>query len=130
MVFNDVDGIYTYTYTAERKDNCVVCSQVPQTLTVSDPTKMKLKDLIEILCEDEKYQMKTPGLTTVINGKNKTLYISTIKSIEEKTRDNLNKSLVDLGLKDGSEIMVADTTTPITLVFTLKFEINDVEMKS
>jgi ubiquitin-activating enzyme E1 C len=128
MVFNDVDGIYTYTYTAERKDNCVVCSQVPQTLNVTDPNKMKLKDLINLLCEEETYQMKNPGLTTVIDGKNKTLYISTIKSIEERTRDNLNKTLVELGLKDGTDIMVADTTSPMTLVFTLKFLVSDVEM--
>ena len=128
MVFNDVDGIYTYTYTAERKDNCVVCSQVPQTLLIPDATKMKLKDLIQTLCEDETYQMKNPGLTTTVGGKNKTLYISTIKSIEERTRDNLNKSLVELGLKDGSEIMVADATTPMTLVFCLKFQSSDVEM--
>lgn len=128
MVFNDVDGIYSYTYTAEKKDNCLVCSQVPQTIKIEDPYKMKLKELIQMLCEDETYQMKNPGLTTIINGKNKTLYISTIKSIEERTRDNLNKTLVELGLQDGADIMVADSTSPMTLVVKLKFLIKDVEM--
>lgn len=130
MVFNDVDGIYTYTYEAEKKETCLACSQVPQTLNIKDPQKMKLKDLIQILCESASFQMKSPGLTTTINGKNKTLYMSTIKSIEERTRENLNKSLVELGLEDSSEIMVADLTTPNTMLLRLKYESCDVEMKA
>ena len=38
-------------------------------------------------------QMKSPGITTTFNGKNKTLYMQTVKSIEEKTRENLKKTL-------------------------------------
>ena len=38
-------------------------------------------------------QMKSPGITTSLNGKNKTLYMQTVKSIEEKTRQNLKKTL-------------------------------------
>lgn len=129
MVFNDVDGIYTYTYQAEKKDDCLICSQKPQTLEVKDPYKMKLKQLVELLSESASYQMKNPGLTTIVDGKNKTLYMSTIKSIEERTRENLNKTLIELGLKDGQEILVADVTSPSTLVISLKFLINDVEMK-
>ncbi|KAJ8950714.1 hypothetical protein NQ318_012794 [Aromia moschata] len=128
MVFNDVDGIYTYTYEAEKKDNCLVCSQVRQALEIQDPHRMKLKQLIELLTESAAYQMKSPGLTTVIDGKNKTLYMSLIKSIEERTRDNLNKTLVELGLKDGQEILVADVTSPNTLIFSLKYLVKDVEM--
>lgn len=130
MIFNDVDGIYTYTYEAERKDDCLACSQIPQTLQIKDPSKYKLKDLISLLCESTDYQMKSPGLTTTINGKNKTLYMPTIASIEEQTRENLNKTLCELGLTDGSELMVADLTSPNTLVFKIKYADinNDVEM--
>lgn len=127
LVFNDVDGIYTYTFESEKKDNCLACSQIPQTLPINDPHKMKLKNLIEVFCESATYQMKNPGLTTTINGKNKTLYIATIKSIEEKTRDNLNKSLIELGLTDGSEIMVADLTSPNTLTVRLKYLSGDLK---
>ncbi|GJQ82570.1 hypothetical protein Trydic_g13023 [Trypoxylus dichotomus] len=129
MVFNDVDGIYTYTYEAEKKDNCLACSQIPYTIPIKDPSKYKLKDLIELLCESASFQMKNPGLTTVIDGKNKTLYMSTIKSIEERTRENLTKSLLDLGLTDNSEVMVADLTSPSTMVLKLKYLVNDVEME-
>lgn len=89
---------------------------------------MKLKQLLEVLSESAVYQMKSPGLTTSIDGKNKTLYMSTIKSIEERTRANLNKTLVELGLEDGQEILVADVTSPSTLVIKLKYLSNDVEM--
>lgn len=54
MIFNDIDGIYTYVYEAEQKVDCTVCSNIPQLITVEDPTKMKLKDLIELLCESPK----------------------------------------------------------------------------
>lgn len=37
-------------------------------------------------------QMKSPGITTSIDGKNRTLYMQTVKSIEEKTRGNLKKT--------------------------------------
>lgn len=128
MVFNDVDGIYTYTYEAEKKENCLGCSQVPQTLDVKDPAKMKLKDIIELLRESASFQMKNPGITSVINGKTRTLYMSTVKNIEEQTRENLNKNLVELGLENDSEIMVTDITSPNALFFKFKFLNNDVEM--
>lgn len=37
--------------------------------------------------------MKAPGLTTTINGKNKTLYMQTVQSIKEKTKENLKQTL-------------------------------------
>ncbi|CAH1975152.1 unnamed protein product [Acanthoscelides obtectus] len=128
LVFNDVDGIYSYTYEAEKKDNCLVCSQKPLILDIKDPHSFKLKQLIDILSESAEYQMKNPGLTTVIDGKNKTLYMSTIKSIEERTRVNLDKTLVELGIKDGQDILVADVTSPTTVVLKLKYLTSDVEM--
>lgn len=69
------------------------------------------------------------GITTIIDGKNKTLYISTVKSIEERTRCNLTQSLGELGLKDGQQIMVTDQTTPNTITLQLKYNANEVEMK-
>ncbi|XP_030755571.1 NEDD8-activating enzyme E1 catalytic subunit [Sitophilus oryzae] len=128
MVFNDIDGIYTYAYEAEKKDNCTVCSNIPHPVDIDDPCKMKLKDLIDFLCENIKFQMKNPGLTTTIDGKSKTLYIPTIKMIEERTRPNLSKTLIDLGLRDGQEIVVADVTTPTSVIIKLRYTISDVEI--
>ncbi|XP_015589494.1 NEDD8-activating enzyme E1 catalytic subunit [Cephus cinctus] len=127
MVLNNIEGIYTYTYEAEKKDDCLACSQVPREIEIKDPN-WKLKDLIELLCERSDLQMKNPGLTANINGKNKTLYMHTVQSIEEKTRENLQKTLQDLGLRDGIELNVADVTTPNTVTLKLKFSQTDVEM--
>uniref|UniRef100_A0A1B6K7X0 NEDD8-activating enzyme E1 catalytic subunit n=1 Tax=Homalodisca liturata TaxID=320908 RepID=A0A1B6K7X0_9HEMI len=120
MVFNDLDGIYTYTYEAEKKENCLACSQVAKCLEIPNG-EMKLQEVVDWLCESTKYQMRSPGIAAVINGQNRTLYMPHVPSIEEKTRCNLKKTLTDLGLVNGSEIMVADVTSPNTIVFNLKF---------
>jgi len=119
-VLNDVDGVYTYTYEAERKENCLACSQVPQEIEIKD-SKYKLQNLIDLLCERPDLQMKSPALTAIIDGKCKTLYMQMVASIEKKTRENLSKTLIELGLKDGTEINVADVTTPNTITLKLRF---------
>lgn len=117
MVFNDTDGIYTYTYEAERNENCVACSQIPKTLIFHENTR--LQEVMEHLSST--YQMKGPGVTTTDDhGKNKTLYLPNISSIEERTRPNLKKTLHELGLKDGSQLIVADATSPNSIEFHLK----------
>ncbi|XP_023287491.1 NEDD8-activating enzyme E1 catalytic subunit [Orussus abietinus] len=128
MVVNNLDGIYTYTYEAERKDDCLACSQVPKEIEVKN-ANIKLKDFISLLCERPDLQLKNPGITANIGGKNKTLYMQTVSSIEEKTRDNLIKTLAELGLIDGTELMVADVTTPNTVVLKLRFPQTDVVME-
>ncbi|XP_032822542.1 NEDD8-activating enzyme E1 catalytic subunit isoform X1 [Petromyzon marinus] len=119
MVFNDVDGLYTYTFEAERKDNCPACSQVPQNLEFS--SSARLQEVLTHLTESTSFQMKSPAITATVDGKNKTLYMQTIASIEERTRPNLSKTLQELGLTDGQELAVADVTTPQTVLFKLHF---------
>uniref|UniRef100_A0A8C7GLH9 NEDD8-activating enzyme E1 catalytic subunit n=1 Tax=Oncorhynchus kisutch TaxID=8019 RepID=A0A8C7GLH9_ONCKI len=119
MVFNDVDGLYTYTFEAERKENCSSCSQVPQDLHFSPSAK--LQEVLDYLTENASLQMKSPAITATLEGKNKTLYLQTVTSIEQRTRPNLSKSLKELGLLDGQELAVADVTTPQTLLFKLSF---------
>ena len=46
----------------------------------------KLQEFIDLLVSDPTFQMKSPGVTTSIDGKNKTLYMSKVASIEEATR--------------------------------------------
>lgn len=128
MVFNDLDGIYSYTYEAEKKSDCLACSQVPKVVNVADPNGMTLQDLVNHLCEGLEFQMKSPGLTTTVDGKNKTLYMSTVKSIEERTRANLTLSLFELGLRDGQELLVADLTNPNSVTIKLKYNTNEVDM--
>lgn len=119
MVFNDTDGLYTYTFEAEKKEDCAACSQRPQVLTFPDDAT--LKSVIDFLNDSPTYQMKAPSLTTMVDGKNKTLYIQSVKSLEEKTRHNLPKKLKDIGLVDGQEIVVADSTTPKAIICKIQF---------
>ncbi|KAK6993522.1 NEDD8-activating enzyme E1 catalytic subunit [Biomphalaria glabrata] len=118
MNFNDTKGVYTYTFEAEKSEGCLACSDRPQVLNFTETDK--LQDIINHLQENATYQMKSPGVTTSMDGKNKTLYMQTVKSIEEKTRENLKKSLKELGLMDKQELYVADVTTPNTLTFQLQ----------
>ncbi|KAK6473984.1 NEDD8-activating enzyme E1 catalytic subunit isoform X1 [Huso huso] len=119
LVFNDVDGLYTYTFEAERKENCSACSQVPQKLQFS--SSAKLQEVLDYLTENASLQMKTPAITATVDGKNKTLYLQTVASIEERTRPNLSRTLKELGLAEGQELAVADVTTPQTVLFKLNF---------
>lgn len=64
MVFNDVDGIYTYNFESERKVDCLACSNVPRPVPVDDPNTMTLENLIAFLCESAEFQMKSPGKCT------------------------------------------------------------------
>lgn len=57
--------------------------------------------------------MKCPGITTVIDGKSKTLYMKSVKSIEVKTRDNLKKSLK--GMTDNFKLCKFGLLVPNTV---------------
>lgn len=119
MVFNDVYGIYTYAYEAARNEDCLACSQKARNVKIS--ASSKLQEFLDMLVHDVAYQMKSPGVTTSIGGKNKTLYMPNVSSIEEATRPNLKKTLKELGLTSGCEVVVADATTPIPVVLRLAF---------
>eukprot|EP00069_Balaena_mysticetus_P009573 bmy_01242T0 len=119
LVFNDVDGLYTYTFEAERKENCPACSQLPQNIQFSPSAK--LQEVLDYLTNSASLQMKSPAITATLEGKNRTLYLQSVTSIEERTRPNLSKTLKELGLVDGQELAVADVTTPQTVLFKLHF---------
>lgn len=91
VVFNDTDGVYTYTFEAEKNDKCLACSQAP--ITVEFQESAKLQDIFDHLVNSPDLQMKSPGMTTVMGGRNKTLYMPSVPSIEERTRGNLKKTL-------------------------------------
>ena len=69
-------------------------------------------------------QLRSPGVVTMVNGKNKTLYMSTVKSIEEATKANLKKTLKgNLLLFSMSQIPLEVNCKIITvLIIALKFE--------
>jgi len=84
----------------------------------------KLQDFIDLLTADARYQMKSPGVTTInpATGRNKTLYMASVESIEKATKPNLKKTLKDLGIVNGAELVVADSTTPNAIEFKISFQ--------
>lgn len=117
MVFNDTDGIYTYTFEYEKKEDCLACSNKPHMYAATDSTTLHtFRQYLK-----EAFQMKSPALTANINNKNKTLYLDSIPSIEERTRRNLDMTLRDLGLHAGDEIAVGDISSPKPMSFRIQF---------
>lgn len=108
-------GLYTYTFEAEKKDDCPVCGQLAQTLTV-DPS-WTLEDFLASLAERAEAQLKKPSIRTEA----KTLYYQAPKSLEEQTRPNLQKKMADL-VSDGEEVGVSDPAFMITFKFKLVFK--------
>ena len=78
-----------------------------------------LQQVLDILTDaGGKYQMRGPGMTTVgADGNSKTLYMANIPSLEAATKPNLKKTLEELGVKAGAELVVADATSPNAVVF-------------
>lgn len=119
MIFSDVDGVYTYTYEAERKDDCLTCSRVP--ITVKCNREDKLQDVRDRLMTE--YQLKDPGLSTIApeTGKNRTLFMSKPDMLMEKTKPHLRMSLKELDLRNNQSIFVTDETSPVPFTFVLTF---------
>jgi ubiquitin-activating enzyme E1 C len=42
LVFNDSDGIYTYAYEAEKKPDCLACSQKAVSVEISSQAKLQV----------------------------------------------------------------------------------------
>ncbi|CAB3379519.1 Hypothetical predicted protein [Cloeon dipterum] len=119
VVLNQSDGVYTFAFANEKREDCLVCGRKANILNIKEDAK--LEELISKLCQDDGARMKNPGLTTNVNGKQMTLYIATVPSIERQTRPNLKKTLTELGLVNGAEIVVADETSPMSMTFKLNF---------
>lgn len=108
-------GLYTYTFAAEKKDECPVCGQLAQPVTV-DP-EAKLEDFLAGLAERAEAQLKKPSIRTEA----KTLYVQFPPSLEQQTRHNLSKRLKDL-VSDGEEVGVSDPAFTIQFKFRLVFK--------
>lgn len=60
MVLNMADGVYTYTFSAEKRPDCVACCNNTRVMEIE--ANATLQAIYNKLCEDSDYQMKSPGL--------------------------------------------------------------------
>lgn len=111
MSYDGTEGIYTNTFQYEKKDDCAVCGDTAKSLKVD--AKWTLQELVESFSTNAAAQLKKPS----IRADDKSLYMQFPPQLEQLTRPNLEKKLVDdLGLTQGTEIAVTDPAFP-SLVF-------------
>ncbi|EWC45250.1 hypothetical protein DRE_05977 [Drechslerella stenobrocha 248] len=114
MMYTGNEGIYTYTFTHEKKDDCPVCGNLPQNLEVNP--EWTLKELMERLQERPETTLRKPSLRT----SSKTLYLQAPKQLEEQTRPNLEKKLKEL-IEAGDELSISDPGMPFNLRLIISF---------
>eukprot|EP01114_Cavostelium_apophysatum_P005728 TRINITY_DN1689_c0_g1_i1.p1 TRINITY_DN1689_c0_g1~~TRINITY_DN1689_c0_g1_i1.p1 ORF type:complete len:430 (-),score=124.55 TRINITY_DN1689_c0_g1_i1:48-1337(-) len=116
MMYNGVSGIYTYTFPYERKETCPVCGNLSTTYEVSPKTK--LSELIELLSQDSRYQLKKPS----IRSPGKSLYMQAPRALQEATVMNLEKTLEEL-IEDDVMLDITDPSLPnIAVQVKIKFK--------
>ncbi|CDM34413.1 NEDD8-activating enzyme E1 catalytic subunit [Penicillium roqueforti FM164] len=115
MMYAGEEGVYTYTFEAEKKPDCPVCGELARKMDV-DPN-MTLGEFIDSLGERAEAQLKKPSMRT----EEKTLYQRFPPQLEEMTRPHLGKKLADL-IEDGEEVAVSDPAYTTTFRFRLHFK--------
>ncbi|KAE9409583.1 hypothetical protein BT96DRAFT_848230 [Gymnopus androsaceus JB14] len=109
------EGIYSYTFEHEKRDDCPVCGGEALELSISPDTT--LEELIEMLTERQDIQIKNPSLST----STKQLYLRAPPQLEEATRPNLQKKLPELLGPSGGELNVTAGTLPFSATVIIKF---------
>jgi ubiquitin-activating enzyme E1 C len=115
MMYSGNEGIYTYTFKHEKKDDCPVCGSAARNLDI-DPN-WTLRELIESMAIRPEAQLKKPS----IRSEGKTLFMQSPESLMLKTRPNLEMKIGEL-LETGEEIAVSDPSLgSVNFKFRLRF---------
>ncbi|OQD72962.1 hypothetical protein PENDEC_c018G05254 [Penicillium decumbens] len=114
MMYAGEEGVYTYTFEAEKKPDCPVCGNLARKMNV-DPNAT-LGDFIDSLGERAEAQLKKSSLRT----EEKTLYQRFPPQLEEHTRPNLELKLREL-VEDGQEVAVSDPAYTIDFRYKVIF---------
>ncbi|RXW18611.1 hypothetical protein EST38_g7241 [Candolleomyces aberdarensis] len=102
------DGVYSYTFEHEKRQECPVCGGEALDLAISP--ELTLEQLIETLTERQDIQIKKPSLSTPT----KQLYLQAPPQLEQATRPNLEKKVSELVPPSG-EVTVTASTLPFSL---------------
>ncbi|KAG6837285.1 hypothetical protein H0H93_011887 [Arthromyces matolae] len=102
------EGVYSYTFEHEKRDDCPVCGGESLELTIS--SEFTVEQLIEILVEKQDIQIKKPSLSTPTQS----IYLQAPPQLEEATRPNLTKKMSEL-VPPGGEVTVTASTLPFSL---------------
>ncbi|ATZ51133.1 hypothetical protein BCIN_06g05650 [Botrytis cinerea B05.10] len=102
MMYSGDDGIYTYTFKHEKKDDCPVCGNLARDLSI-DPN-LTLQEFIDSLAHRPEAQLKKPSIRSADN---KSLYMQSPESLRVKTEHNLSRKMGEM-TGDGDEVAVTD----------------------
>ncbi|KAH0583764.1 hypothetical protein H2248_009367 [Termitomyces sp. 'cryptogamus'] len=102
------DGVYSYTFEHEKRDDCPVCGGESLELIIN--SELTVEQLIETLVEKQDIQIKKPSLSTPTTQ----IYLQAPPQLEEATRPNLTKKVSDLVPNEG-EVTVTASTLPFSL---------------
>uniref|UniRef100_A0A915EDV4 DNA replication licensing factor MCM2 n=1 Tax=Ditylenchus dipsaci TaxID=166011 RepID=A0A915EDV4_9BILA len=114
--FADIDGINFSVIKLDRNPECLVCSGAA--ITYPTPPSSTLKDFLKQV--KEKYQLDNPS----IQSSDSMLYMisSLMPQMVETSRQNLAKTLTDLGVQENSELVIADESMPKPVTVRIKYE--------
>ncbi|KAF8077853.1 hypothetical protein FPV67DRAFT_1405553 [Lyophyllum atratum] len=102
------EGVYSYTFEHEKRDDCPVCGGESLELPISPD--FTVEQLIELLVEKQDIQIKKPSLSTPTLQ----IYLQAPPQLEEATRPNLTKKVSELVPSEG-EVTVTASTLPFSL---------------
>ncbi|KAK7467212.1 NEDD8 activating enzyme [Stygiomarasmius scandens] len=108
------EGVYSYTFEHEKRDDCPVCGGEAQDMSIS--SEMTVEEFIEMLTEKQDIQIKKPSLSTPA----KQIYLQAPPQLEEATRPNLSKKVSEL-VEPGGEVTVTASTLPFSLSLRIQF---------
>jgi NEDD8-activating enzyme E1 len=130
------DGVYSYTFQHEQREDCPVCGDT--SLEISISRDWTVENLIEMLEEKQGMyvihvsglgfyslfmpllfadsQIKKPSLSSGTTQ----IYFQAPPQLEEATRPNLQKKVSEL-VEDGSDILVTASSLPLNLNLLVTF---------
>uniref|UniRef100_A0A0N4ZN67 NEDD8-activating enzyme E1 catalytic subunit n=1 Tax=Parastrongyloides trichosuri TaxID=131310 RepID=A0A0N4ZN67_PARTI len=115
--FEQTEGVSMHTLELDKKENCTICSESIKVIKIrNDGT---LKDLLDILINH--FSLTNPSIQTETG---EFLYVINPlrNNLETMSKNNLRKSLIELNLKNGSSLLVADISLHRALTFSIQLE--------
>jgi len=90
LMYMGNNGLYTHTFEYAKKETCPVCGNIPVTFAVRPD--LKLRDFMEQLREDPRFQLKKP----TIRADNRNIFMQAPPQLHERTLPNLEKTMIEL----------------------------------
>ncbi|RKP13279.1 hypothetical protein BJ684DRAFT_22839 [Piptocephalis cylindrospora] len=116
MLYTGDQGVYTYTFQHQRKEDCPVCGPGGASREVKVDPSWTLEDWMDDLKHNPQIQLSKPSLR--VEGRN--LYMQAPPFLEKVTRPNLYKEMRRL-VQEGEEVIVTDARLPIHLTLRIQF---------